>query len=82
MTTRLLGLCSRFSATGPTVEPMSASDPRETSTDAAIVGRVFRDTEVIVLERDGDWLKVVASSGGKDEGWIHASLLGPVPASR
>jgi dTMP kinase len=52
------------------------------STDSAVVWRLYRDTEVTVLQREGEWVKVAAPGATRDEGWIHSSLLGPLPASR
>jgi hypothetical protein len=45
------------------------------SGDAAIRMRVYRDQQVIELEREGSWVRAEIAGTDGQEGWIHSSLL-------
>lgn len=49
------------------------------SLEGRIVLRVDRNRKVIEIERTGDWVRVEIEGRGGREGWIHGSLLAPVP---
>jgi Bacterial SH3 domain len=43
--------------------------------DAAIRMRVYRDQQVIELQREGEWVRAEIAGTDGQEGWIHSSLL-------
>jgi pyruvate/2-oxoglutarate dehydrogenase complex dihydrolipoamide acyltransferase (E2) component len=43
--------------------------------DSSVVMRVQRDQLVIELERQGDWVRGEIAGTGRQDGWIHGSLL-------
>src|SRR5918992_213888 len=45
------------------------------SLDSPVVTRVQRDQLVIELERQGDWVRGEIAGTGRQDGWIHGSLL-------
>jgi len=45
------------------------------SGDAAIRMRVYRDQQVIELQREGSWVRAEVAGTDGQEGWIHSSLL-------
>ena len=47
------------------------------SGDAAIRMRVYRDQQVIELQREGEWVRAEIAGTDGQEGWIHSSLLAP-----
>ncbi len=46
-------------------------------TDAGVKMRIYRNQQVIELERQGDWVRAEIAGTGGEEGWIHGSLLEP-----
>jgi len=49
----------------------------EPSTDSRILMQVYRDRQVIELERQGAWVRAEIAGTDGLEGWIHGSLLAP-----
>lgn len=45
------------------------------TTEARIKMQVYRDQQVIELEREGEWLRAEIADTGGEDGWIHQSLL-------
>lgn len=46
-------------------------------TDNRILLRVYRDQQVIELDREGEWVRLEIAGTAGQEGWIHSSLLAP-----
>ncbi|MGH6959127.1 MAG: SH3 domain-containing protein, partial [Dongiaceae bacterium] len=54
-------------------EYASANLRAQPSTGAPVIASVGRDSELVELERDGNWLRIALPDG--NEGWIHTNLL-------
>ena len=57
------------------VVPMAVNIRSEPSRTAKIVGNATGDTELTVVERLGEWIKVALPGEDSGEGWVFASLL-------
>lgn len=51
------------------------------SEHAEILLKLARDRIVVEVRRDGDWVEVYTERTDISTGWVHASLLAPVPES-
>lgn len=49
----------------------------EPTTESDILTRLYRDQEVVEVERQGDWVRAEIAGTDGEEGWIHGSLLAP-----
>jgi hypothetical protein len=48
------------------------------TTDATVLSQLPRDSEVVVLESWGEWLRVQPVGQEEQQGWLHISVLQPV----
>jgi TPR repeat protein len=49
-------------------------------TDHQVIGKLSRDTPVIGIGRDGEWVEVSIPGNAPARGWLHGNLLTPQPA--
>ncbi len=74
---RQVALQAKLERSGRWVRVETANLRAGPGTDHEVIGKLTRDTPVVGLARDGDWVEVSIPGNVPARGWLHGNLISP-----